>query len=137
MQTLWCRRASYPRAEAAGCRRGRDPSNESRPMRTHRLHYHALAALVLATPLTAQSEDWLTNCRRSHGGDDNRVVHCEERESRLPARGTLRVDGRQNGGVTVRAWDGDGILVRARIQTTAESDADAREIARGITVSTG
>jgi hypothetical protein len=96
-----------------------------------------LAVAALAAPAVAQdsSNDWAERCRRNHHGSD-REVHCEVRESRIPARGSLRVSASPNGGVTVRAWDGRDIVVRARVQTHARTDADARELARGIRVST-
>lgn len=93
----------------------------------------ALAAV--AAPAAAQDSDWAERCERNNRGN-NREVHCEVRESRIPARGSLRVDAGENGGVTVRAWDGRDVLVRARVQTHARTDAEARELARGIRVST-
>jgi hypothetical protein len=94
-----------------------------------------LAAVTLVQTAAAQrsNEEWLENCRRSNR---NRATFCEVRESRIPARGSLRVDGEQNGGVTVRPHEGRDIIVRARVQTHAPGDAAARELARGIRVTT-
>lgn len=106
-------------------------------MRTSALVFTLAAVAALAHPAAAQrdSEEWLQNCRR---GDWNngREVHCEVRESRIPARGTLTVDGGQNGGVTVRAWDGRDVLVRARVQASARSEDAARDMARAVRVNT-
>ncbi|HEX2204735.1 MAG TPA: DUF4097 family beta strand repeat-containing protein [Longimicrobium sp.] len=98
----------------------------------------ALALSLAAVPAHAQErgDDWVERCRRWNRSD-GRQVHCEVRETRLRADGSLSVDGRQNGGVSVRAWDGADVLVRAQIQTQAPSAAEAREIAREITVRTG
>ncbi|MBW3570366.1 MAG: hypothetical protein KY467_04605 [Gemmatimonadetes bacterium] len=108
-------------------------------MRTSRLFFFSIALAAAAAPAAAQndSDRWVENCRRNnnYGGSD-REVHCEVRETRLPARGSLRVDAGQNGGVSVRAWDGRDVLVRAKVQTNARTEAEAREIARGIRVST-
>lgn len=106
-------------------------------MRTSRFFVLSLAAAALAAPAFAQNDSgrWVENCRRYNGGDD-RQVHCEVRESRIPARGALRVNAGQNGGVAVRAWDGRDVLVRARVQTTARTAADARALAQGVRVST-
>jgi hypothetical protein len=107
-------------------------------MRTSRFFFLPLLAAVTLTQTAAaqrSNEEWLENCRRNNR-HDNRVTFCEVRESRIPARGSLRVDGEQNGGVTVRAHEGRDIIVRARVQTNARSDAAARELARGIRVST-
>lgn len=106
-------------------------------MRTSRLFFFSLALAAAVSPAAAQndSDRWVQNCRRNNGGDD-REVHCEVRETRIPARGSLRVDAGQNGGVAVRAWDGSDVVVRARIQTSARTEADARALAQGIRVST-
>ena len=99
--------------------------------------FSLVALAALAAPAAAQesSDNWAERCRRSHRGND-RQVHCEVRESRIPARGTLRVDAGQNGGVSVRAWEGREVVVRAQIQTHARTADEAREMARGIRVST-
>ncbi|HEX2210475.1 MAG TPA: hypothetical protein VHG93_22540 [Longimicrobium sp.] len=106
-------------------------------MRTSRLFFLSLALATVAGPAAAQenSDRWVERCRRNHQGE-NRRVHCEVRETRIPARGALRVDAGQNGGVSVRAWDGRDVLVRARVQTHARTEEDARELARGIRVNT-
>lgn len=70
--------------------------------------------------------------------DNDRLAgHCEVKEQTLPASGTVTVDGRQNGGVSVKGWDQNQILVRARIQTSAPTQAEADELARQITIETG
>jgi hypothetical protein len=96
----------------------------------------ALGAIVAPAAAQDSSQDWAERCRRNQWGNDNRQVHCEVRETRIPARGSLRVDAGQNGGVTVRAWDGRDVVVRARIQTNARTADEAREMARGIRVNT-
>jgi hypothetical protein len=96
----------------------------------------ALAAVTAAAaPAAAQDADsWLERCRRADRHD--RAVHCEERETRLRAPSLLSVDGRPNGGVTVRAHNGADVVVRSRIQTGAATEADARDIARAVQVRT-
>jgi DUF4097 and DUF4098 domain-containing protein YvlB len=65
------------------------------------------------------------------------VGHCEIREQTLPATGgTLSVDGRQNGGVSVKGWERNEIQVRARIQAVALSQAEANELAKQIRIET-
>lgn len=46
------------------------------------------------------------------------------------------MDGRENGGVSVRAWDGRDVLVRQRVQAWAPSRDAAREVARAVRVHT-
>ena len=63
--------------------------------------------------------------------------HCEIKEQTLAASGsTITVDARQNGGVSVKGWERNEILVRARIQTAASSQDEADELAKQIRIET-
>jgi hypothetical protein len=108
-------------------------------MRTSRFFLTLVAVAAMSQTAAAQddssSDDWVSRCRRSYG-DSNRSVHCEVRETRISARGTLRVNGEENGGVTVRSHQGRDIIVRARVQTYGRSEDAARQLAGGIRVST-
>jgi DUF4097 and DUF4098 domain-containing protein YvlB len=69
---------------------------------------------------------------------EKQASHCEIKEQTLPAAGsTVTVDARQNGGVSVKGWDKNEILLRARIQTSASTQAEADELARQISIETG
>ena len=46
----------------------------------------------------------------------------------------LAVDGRENGGVTVHGWDKNQMHVTAMVQTQDESEAEARDLAKQITI---
>jgi len=98
----------------------------------------ALVAVGLAaSPLPAQGDDadWLERCREDRGGRGER--YCEVRETGFRAPGgTIAVDGRENGGVAVEGWDRDSVLVRARIQAQAPTEAEAREVADRIRIAT-
>ena len=60
------------------------------------------------------------------------------REQRLAQTGgVISVDGRQNGGVSIKGWDQNQILVRARIQTGAISGSEAEELAKQVRIETG
>ncbi|MFN2567020.1 MAG: DUF4097 domain-containing protein [Gemmatimonadaceae bacterium] len=99
----------------------------------------SLVAVAAATPAAAQersAEDWLRRCRE-WGGDDDRARHCEVRDLRPQRSGTrLSVDGRVNGGIAVQGWDRNEVLIRAKIQTWAETDAEARRLAAAIRIRT-
>lgn len=103
----------------------------------------ALAFLILAfaaAPLTAQqpvggrAERWMRNCD-DNDGDYERF--CEIRDVTIKApvseRG-LFVDGRDNGGVSFYGWDKNEVLVRALIQTTGDTRAEAQALAKDIRV---
>jgi hypothetical protein len=74
-------------------------------------------------------------CRDDWHGE-RLASHCEIKEQTLPGAGAVSVDGRQNGGVSVKGWDRNEILVRARIQTSAPSQAEADALAQQITIET-
>lgn len=70
-------------------------------------------------------------------GDDSRARHCRVREQTLPATGgTLNVDGMKNGGISVKGWERNEILVRYRLQTSAPTQAEADTLAAQIRVTT-
>jgi hypothetical protein len=74
-------------------------------------------------------------CRESQSG--TRAGHCEIKEQTLPASGgVIKVDGRQNGGVGIKGWERNEVLVRARVQTTAPSQAEADALASQIVINT-
>jgi hypothetical protein len=69
---------------------------------------------------------------------DSLVSHCEMREQNLgTSRGAIRIDPGMNGGVSVSGWDRADILVRARIDTAADTDSDARAIVPQIQIASG
>lgn len=72
-------------------------------------------------------------CANSRDNDADYRQHCEVRESTLPA-GPVTVDAGDNGGITVEAWDGSDIRVRAVVRGSARSEERAREIAKGVQV---
>jgi DUF4097 and DUF4098 domain-containing protein YvlB len=104
-------------------------------------HLLVAAALVApALPLHAQRtsfEDdatWLDNCRSGNwNGDNDRGHACEVRPVpvRLSGR-SLDIDGRQNGSIRVRGWDGDSVRITARLQANANSDDEARTLLKDV-----
>jgi len=69
-------------------------------------------------------------------GDGSRRRHCEMKEFSVAASGGVKVDGRQNGGVSVKGWDRNEVLVRARIEGYGASEEEAQGITRQIHVET-
>ena len=107
------------------------------------LSVRTLAAVSLlacaAAPLSAQRRhdtgDWLASCRDSDWGEDSRSHFCEVRNTGFKAAGgTITVDPGENGGVRFTGWDRDSVAVTAKIQTYAQTDADARELAQQIRI---
>ena len=105
-----------------------------------------LVAALLATASIAglpqktdkvKNKDGSLTCRDdSRWYNDRLVGNCEIREQTLAPSGTVSIDGRQNGGVSVKGWDQNQVLVRARVQTGAPTEAEAAELARQIKIET-
>jgi hypothetical protein len=62
---------------------------------------------------------------------------CEWQEQTLPATGAvIQVDGKQNGGLTIRGWARQEILVRAKVQGRGNNAQEARETAAQVRIET-
>jgi DUF4097 and DUF4098 domain-containing protein YvlB len=99
----------------------------------------AAALLVVAAATAGAQSDratrFMDNCERNASRDNARA--CDTRKTTIPATKQLSVDGRTNGGITIRGWDRPEIQVLAMIQANAETDAAARDIVNQVSVSTG
>lgn len=77
------------------------------------------------------------SCRDEGDYDNDRAIHCEVKEQTIAAtKGTINVDARQNGGIAIKGWERNEILVRYRVQTRAMTQADADALATQIRVET-
>jgi DUF4097 and DUF4098 domain-containing protein YvlB len=78
------------------------------------------------------------SCRDNNWYNDRLVGNCEIREQTLAlSGGTIAIDGRQNGGVAVKGWDQNQVLVRARVQTGAPTAEEAKSLGQQIRIETG
>jgi DUF4097 and DUF4098 domain-containing protein YvlB len=113
---------------------------------TKSLRYFALVIAIFGgvVVLAAQDKskekfnkkmDESLQCRESRTGD-RLFSHCEVKEQTLPAGGAITVDGRQNGGVSIKGWERNEILVRARIESRAPSQAEADALAQQVRIET-
>lgn len=100
----------------------------------------AIVALIasfsfLAVDSYAQRDGGLA-CRDDWYGE-RLASHCEIKEQTLPAvRGTLSVDAKLNGGIQIRGWDRNEMLLRMRIQAGARTEDEARQLASQVRVET-
>jgi DUF4097 and DUF4098 domain-containing protein YvlB len=92
----------------------------------------ALAATVLGQ--MRDNQDKQLTCDSS--GNGSRARYCEVREQTAAAMGLLNVDPGQNGGVTVKGWSRNEVLVRSRVEGWADNEADARIAATQVYVNT-
>lgn len=86
---------------------------------------------------SAQKKEGSLDCRDSWWDGDRLQNHCEIKEQTLPAGGAIAVDAGKNGGVAVKGWDRNEILLRARLQTAASSQALAEQLAKEVRIETG
>lgn len=99
----------------------------------------SIVAVVALTALSAmaQQKGGTLTCRENSWFNDRLEVNCEIREQTLAMSGSpIAIDGRQNGGISVKGWDQNQVLVRARVQTAASTAAEAAELARQIRIET-
>ena len=75
-------------------------------------------------------------CSNNNWSSDNKVSASQLRESTLAASGTLTVDGRQNGGISVKGSDRSDILVRACVQAWGTSEEAAKALGEKVTINT-
>lgn len=69
---------------------------------------------------------------------DRLASHCEMREQTQSATGgVISVDAGKNGGVSVKGWDRNEILVRSRVQAYSTTQSEAEALAKQIIVQTG
>jgi hypothetical protein len=97
----------------------------------------ALPSLLAAQRRGPTSDaEWLDNCRNGEwGGGDDHVQACEVRQVPVhPSGRALEVDGRTNGSVNVRGWDGDSVRVTARLQAWGQSTVDAEAMLKEVRV---
>jgi len=100
----------------------------------------ALALAGFAISVTAQNKSdkksgGSLQCRDSFN-DDRLVGHCEIKEQPVPAGGAITVDGKQNGGISIKGWERNDLLVRAKIETRAPTQAEAESLAQQVRIDT-
>jgi DUF4097 and DUF4098 domain-containing protein YvlB len=91
---------------------------------------------LIAGAVQAQKKSEATMKCRGDDGDDRYARHCEIKEQTLPASGAISVDGRTNGGIAIKGWNRHEILVRAKIETRALTQAEADQLAQQVRIET-
>jgi len=92
-------------------------------------------AIWVGPPASAQKKTGGMQCR-DNDDYDRGYGHCEIKEQTLMAGGAITVDGRQNGGISVKGWERQDILVRAKIETRAPTQAEADQLAQQVRINT-
>jgi len=94
--------------------------------------------IVLCVAAIAQTPEPQMTCQ-DHSWNHNRLAtHCEIKEQTMPASGgAIDINPAENGGITVRGWNRADVLVRAKVQTAAPTDAEARAMTPQIRFASG
>lgn len=102
------------------------------------LRYMLLVVLIGAAFSSAEaqkSNKGSMQCR-DNDGDERSARHCEIKEQTLPSGGVITVDGKTNGGISIKGWEKHEILVRAKIETRAPTQAEADSMAQQVRIET-
>ncbi len=105
------------------------------------LHKMVLAALMFSVSsafvLAQETKSKGSLECRDNWNSGRLASHCEIKEFTLPATGSLiNVDAGKNGGVSIKGWDRNEILVRARVQAGAPTQSEAESLGQQITIQT-
>lgn len=93
-----------------------------------------ILTLSLLSAAAAQTDLTPKLTCENRGDRDRAGRFCEVREQTIAYGGQLNIDGKQNGGVSVRGWNRSDVLVRSLVEARAENDGDARMIAGQVRV---
>ena len=91
-----------------------------------------LAAAVSLTTTAGTAQSRYDDC--NDGGRSRQARYCEVRESTMPGVNPIDVDASPNGGISIRGWDRAEAHVRARIQTYADTMAEAQALASAVRI---
>lgn len=107
-----------------------------------RFYYFLLLAIFCFSGVTALAQDkdkqkkYNYEFCSNNWSNGDRVSFSELRETTISAN-SLTVDGKRNGGITVKGENRSDILIKACVQTWGETDEAARFLAKNIRVETG
>lgn len=101
-----------------------------------------LLPLILGFSLTAFGQDEAETkkrdfCSYNNYSYNNKASYKEAREFTVAAASEINVDARRNGGISVRGENRSDVLIRACINTTGETEAEAAALAKSIRIETG
>src|SRR5450755_1333673 len=98
--------------------------------------YLGVAALAasMAYGQMQDNRDKQMTCDNGNRGD--RARSCSITEQSFAGTGRITVDGRENGGASVKGWLRNDILVRAKVESWADSNAEASGLTSQVHVAT-
>ena len=111
-------------------------------MMLHRTFLASAATVALFTapawPQLRDNQDKTLSCGDRGSQGRKLISYCEMKEQSLaPGNGPISVDPGENGGVSVKGWSRNEVLMRARIETAAPSESEARSLVPQVRVASG
>jgi hypothetical protein len=103
-----------------------------------RLSIVVFAVAGLITPTYGQmrnNQDRDLSCTSDPYRGGPRV--CDLQETTLGPSGTLEIEPGRNGGVSIKGWAQNNVLVRARLEAWAPSEADAKSLLSQVRIEAG
>jgi DUF4097 and DUF4098 domain-containing protein YvlB len=89
-------------------------------------------SISLFAQLQNNTEKQLT-CNNNNG-DRDRARHCEVRELSVASIGRLSIDSSPNGGISIKGWSRGDVLVRARVEASADTEGAAANLASRVAI---
>ena len=92
------------------------------------------AAQTAAEPqfkISCEEGSWSRN-----NGENKRFCETRDLTMSAPTGQPLTIDGGGNGGITVHGWSGSTVRIRAKVQSWANTEAEAQSRVKGVTIST-
>jgi hypothetical protein len=77
---------------------------------------------------TAFAQNKSLACEQATRLETKQVNICEMREQTIAYGGKLTVDGGQNGGVSIKGWDGGSVLVRSKVDAWGPDEGSAQVV---------
>jgi len=84
--------------------------------------------LITFAAVTAFAQTKSLACEQTSRHEPHQVNLCEMREQTIAYGGKLAVDGGQNGGVSIKGWDGAGVLVRSKVDAWGPDEGSAQSV---------
>ena len=100
------------------------------------MNHHLSAGVQGARAGATERQERGMTCDGNWSGRGDGQRHCEIKELPLAASGLVKVDGRQNGGVSVKGWDRNEILVRAKVEAQAPTESEAHALGAQVRIET-
>ena len=89
-------------------------------------------SISLFAQLQNNTEKQLT-CNNSNG-DHDRARHCEVRELSVASIGRVNIDSSPNGGISIKGWSRGDVLVRARVEASADTEGTAANLVSRVAI---